>query len=375
MNTPNYLIYTTVTCWDEPPRARHQVAHELKKEGAVYFVEKNRTGRPRVEVHEAEPNVFVITPYYWIDYRVRYRTPLVNETYHNWLLREVRALGVDFELVISFDYTAPGIHRFFDNVIFYCADDNVGFGNFNPYLVNLYHTRTERLVASKARLCVVTSEYMGGKIGRYNPATHVVPLGAPEIDYEVSFDRPKRSGLPVLALVGYLDNNLDFELVDELLDNYIIHFIGPANAANRERLGRHENARMLGPKTGKELYDAIQEADACIAPYDLRRLNKGATPNKLWLYLAMGKPAILTDMPNIRNWEFGEGLVYKCRKENFLDSCRRALAEDSPERSKQRIQVARGNSWEARVRQIKQLYYQQAQLTPVREKAGLTPSL
>ena len=371
MNQTNYLIYTTVTCWDEPPRARHQVAQELKKEGPVYFVEKNRTGRPRIEVREAEPNVFVITPYYWLDYRVRYRTPLVNERYHRWLLGQIRSLGVRFELVVSFDYTAPGIHRFFDNVIFYCADDNVGFGKFNPFFINHYHTRTERQVASKARLCVVTSDYMKGKIGRYNPATYVVPLGAPLVDFQVA-PFVKRPGRPVLGLVGYLDYNLDYDLIDSLLEEFIIHFIGPASPANQERLGRHPNARLLGPMTGQALYAALQEVDCCIAPYDESKLNKGATPNKLWLYLAMGKPVVLTNIPNIRSWQFGEGLVYKCRNEDFLYCCRKACEEDRPEKAQQRVELARSNSWAARIRTIKELYYS---TSPAATAGALTPTV
>ncbi|RYY98540.1 MAG: hypothetical protein EOO11_07775, partial [Chitinophagaceae bacterium] len=179
----NYLIYPTVTCWDEPPRARHQVAHELKKDGNVYFVEKNRTGLPRIELREAEPGIFVITPFFPVNYKVRYRTPGLNEIYHRWLLGKIRDLGLDFDLVLCFDYTAPAIHSFFKNVIFYCADDNVGFGKFNPFFINSYHTRTERLVAERARLCIVTSDYMQGKINKYNAATHVVPLGAPSVVY------------------------------------------------------------------------------------------------------------------------------------------------------------------------------------------------
>ncbi|TCJ19318.1 hypothetical protein EPD60_02550 [Flaviaesturariibacter flavus] len=356
MPAMNYLIYPTVTSWDEPPRARHQVAHELVKQGNVYFVEKNRTGRPRIEVRQVAPNLYVITPYFWIDYRVRYRTPGLNEAYHNWLLRGIRGLGVTFDMVFCFDFTAPAIHRFFDNVIFYAVDDNVGFGNFNPFFINQYHTRTERAVASRAQLCIVSSEYMGEKIRRYNPNTHVVPLGAPLIDHRPQTARIDRKGPSVLGLVGYLDNNLDYELLASLLGEFEIRFIGPASEANQKRLARFPNARLLGPKTGEELYRCLGEVDACIAPYDVRLLNKGATPNKLWLYLAMGKPPIITEMPNTRNWKFEEGLVYQCTNDLFADQCRKAVREDSEERALKRIELARNNSWEARIQQVHRLF-------------------
>jgi hypothetical protein len=358
MPKPNYLIYPTVTSWDEPPRARHQVAQELVKDGVVYFVEKNRTGRPRIEVRAVAPNLFVITPYFWIDYRVRYRTPGINEAYHNWLLRSIKDLGVHFDMVFCFDYTAPAIHRYFDNVIFYAVDDNVGFGKFNPFFVNRYHTRTEREVASRSRLCIVSSEYMGEKIRRYNPETHVVLLGAPQINYTPDTSRRERKGLPVLGLVGYLDSNMDYELIDLLLLHFEIHFIGPASEANRKRLSQSPNAKLLGPKTGEELYRCLQDVDACIAPYDVRLLNKGATPNKLWLYLAMGKPAIVTEMPNTRNWRFEEGLVYQCSNDRFLECCQQAVRDDKEQLARKRIELARANSWEARMETVRRLYHE-----------------
>lgn len=353
----NYLVYTTVTTWDEPPRARHQVTNELKAEGKVYFVERNRVGRPRVEVKQVEENVMVITPYFPVIYKLRYRTPGLNELYHTWLLRKIKDLEVKFEMVISFDYTAPAINRFFDNVVFYCADDNVGFGNFNPAIINRYHTRTERKVAERAKACIVTSDYMGTKIGNYNRNTHVIPLGAPQIDFDMKERGSKKPGLPTLGIVGYLDNNLDMELLYEVLEKFPTIFIGPISDANKQKLARFNNARFVGPKTGKDLYECLEEADVCIAPYNVSKLNKGATPNKLWLYLALGKPSVIIDMPNLKSWVFEEKLVYKCNTDCFIDCCIKAYEEDSPELAKKRIEVAKSNSWKNRVEQIKEIYY------------------
>lgn len=352
----NYLVYTTVTTWDEPPRARHQVTNELKADGVVYFVERNRVGRPRVELRKAENNVVVITPYFPVVYKVRYRTAGLNEIYHNWLLKKIKDLEVEFDMVISFDYTAPAINRYFDNVVFYCADDNVGFGNFNPSFINKYHTRTERMVAEKAKVCIVTSDYMGGKIGNYNRNTHVIPLGAPVIEYEKLNLPVKGKDLPTLAIVGYLDYNLDMELLYKLLDKFPTIFIGPVSEANKQKLARFKNAQFVGPKTGKDLYDCLSQADVCIAPYDVSKLNKGATPNKLWLYLALGKPAVVTNMPNINSWHFDDGVVYKCDNDQFIDCCIRAYHEDTPELAKKRVEVARSNSWKNRVQQIREIF-------------------
>lgn len=354
----HYLVYTTVTTWNEPPRARHQVTNELKQDGVVYFVERNKVGKPRIELQQVEENVVVITPYFPMLYKVRYRTPGINEYYHRWLLKKINDLQIDFEMVISFDYTAPAINEFFDNVIFYCADDNVGFGNFNPFFINRYHTRTEQKVAEKARACIVTSDYMGIKIGNYNSNTHVIPLGAPQIDYENNlFNENRKNELPTLGIVGYLDYNLDMTLLYNLLELFPVIFIGPISDANRKKLAKYKNAEFVGPKTGKDLYDCLSRADVCVAPYEVSRLNKGATPNKLWLYLALGKPAVVTNMPNIRSWEFEDKLVYKCDNDNFINCCIQAYKDDTYELALRRVEVARNNSWKNRVEKIKEIYY------------------
>jgi hypothetical protein len=353
----NYLIYTTVTTWDEPPRARHQVSNELKADGRVYFVERNKVGGPRVEFKQVEDNIVVVTPYFPVLYKVRYRTPVLNEIYHHWLLKKIRSTQVEFEMVISFDYTAPAINRYFDNVVFYCADDNVGFGNFNPFFINQYHTRTEKLVAKKAKACIVTSDYMETKIGCYNPNTHIVPLGASVINYDTVFNSAGKRELPVLGIVGYLDNNLDIPLLCKMLEQFKIIFIGPVSAANREKFVAYPNAKFVGPKTGNDLYDCLSQADVCIAPYDIDRLNKGATSNKLWLYLSLGKPVVVTNFHNIKNTDFGEKLVYKCENNEFIDKCIQAYEEDTQELAVKRIEFARSNSWKHRVEKIKEIYY------------------
>jgi glycosyltransferase involved in cell wall biosynthesis len=351
----NFLIHTLATVWNEPPRARHQVANELKKEGIVYFVEKNSIGIPKLEVKHVEPNVVIITPYFWMDYRVRYRTPGLNKLFYKWLFKSIKDLHINFDLIITFDFTAPEIHNQFNNVIFYSADDNVGLGKFTPRLVTNYHTRMEKKVAEKAKLCIVTSDYMLSKIKNYNASTFLIPLGAPEVLYPVAYKEPKEA-MPVLGLVGYLDLNMDYLLLRKLLQKFKIIFIGPISDRAKKELIKFPNANFAGVKTGKELYRLLETIDVCIAPYDMQIINKGLTPNKLWLYLAVGKPVVVTDMPNIKNWIFEDKLVYKCDNNDFIKICMMAYQDNNPTLADKRIEVAKKNSWKIRVEKIKDIY-------------------
>ena len=354
---PDFLLYTIVTQWDEPPRARHQIANELKKLGAVYFVEKNKKGSARIEINKVEENVVVITPFFPIDYRIRYRTPIINEIYHQWLLRQIKRLDISFDVVITVDYTAPAIHQYFDRVIFYCADDNVGFGNFNPWLINYYHTRTEKKVAAGATICVVTSDYMQSKISKYNNRCYNIPLGAPEVTINEVRMNDKKETLPTLGLVGYLDSNLDESLLYSLLAQFKIVFIGPASDETKAKMAKFTNATMLGPQTGNQLIESLQNVDVCIAPYDLKKINKGATPNKLWLYLSVGRPSVITKIPNIQSWKFENDMVYICNNDEFAGYCKIAYDRDNIMLANERIRTAKESSWHNRVNQILKLFY------------------
>jgi hypothetical protein len=123
-------------------------------------------------------------------------------------------------------------------------------------------------------------------------------------------------------------------------------------------MSKYPKAELVGIKTGNALYETLERADVCIAPYDVKKLNKGATPNKLWLYLALGKPAVVTNMPNMESWVFEEKLVYKCNNDCFIDKCMEAYKDDSLELRLKRVEVAKNSSWSNRVAKMKELFYQ-----------------
>ncbi|MBC5773719.1 glycosyltransferase [Pontibacter sp. KCTC 32443] len=348
----NYLIYTTLTAWREPPRSRHQVSGCLQKKGVVYFVEKSKIGLPKIVLTTTDDNLVLITPYFPVDYRIRYRTPLVNELYHYWLLSEIRKLYIEFEMVITFDHTSHIITKFYPDVVYYCGDDFIGNSEFSFYPINLFHSIIEQKLASKAKMCIVTSDYLLSRHIKYNKRTYLVPLGAPSVEYDKIY-KPSHLKKPVLGLVAYLNFKIPLDVLDQLVLEYKIYLIGPAAKNIKERYKHHRNAIFTGPKEGTDLYQLLQNnVDVCIAPYAEERINKGVTPNKMWLYLALGKPCVVTEIPNIRNLELGEKLVYKCSNQNFSSTCHKAFDENNETLFQLRIQKANDNSWSQRVESI-----------------------
>lgn len=353
-----YLVYTTLTRWSEPPRSRHQVTNVLKKDGLIYFVEQSKIGLPKIEVTQVEEHVFVVTPYHPIDYRVRYRTPVLNERYHIWLLQKVAALSISFDVVFTFDHTSHLITTFFDNVIYYCGDDFIGNAKISLPWINAYHRRIEQKLSSGAGLCIVTSEYLYERHIRFNKNTHLVALGAPTVTHAYPYKKP--SAVPTLGIVSYLNRRMALDVFDGLLKKFKIVMIGPADDDIKKRYAGNENAVFVGTKSGSELYQLLSEVDVCIAPYNEKNVNRGGTPNKMWLYLALGKPCVVTNIPAIRNWTFDEKLVYICSNDVFVETCAQAFADNSEALAAQRKVLAQSNSWENKVKEILDLYYNSA---------------
>jgi len=352
---PNYLVYTSLTAWAEPPRSRHQVTNELKKKGIVYFVERAKAGLPKFEVKQVEENVFVISPTFPVDYRVRYRTPLINEIYHEWLIRHIKRQYIDFDIVFTFDHTSYSVNKHFEKVIYYCGDDFIGNAKMKLAIVNKYHSAIEKKLAAASKLCVVTSEFLHGKFIAINKNTHIVSLGAPTVEASVTFN-PGATTFPVLGLVAFINRRMPLALMDELLKTFKIILIGPADESIKSRYAGNENAVFLGSKKDEALYEMLEQVDVCIAPYDEDIVNKGLTPNKLWLYAAMGKPCVVTDVPNIKNWNFGEGVIYKTKNMDFAQTCLDAHQQNNRSLFESRINLAKENSWNKKVEEIFSLY-------------------
>lgn len=351
----SFLLFT-FTGWDEPPRARHQVAQALTRHGPVLFVEKNRVGPPGLSTTEVSAGLTLLTPSWPLDYRLRYRLPGINEAYQDWLLGRLKREHPE-PLVICFDHSASRLSRHYPDYVYFCNDDFVGNSRLRIPLVTRYHTYTEGIVASRARLVVATSIHLADKLRRLNPNTHEIRLGAPTVtdDFIAAHEPPHRPGRRVLGLLGFIDHRVPTDVLNRLLaqpDTELV-LIGPMAPGFMDRFAASDRVRHLGVLTGDDLYAALCEIDIGLAPYDLALSNRGTTPNKLWHYLAVGKPVVVTDLPNIADWTFPPGCVYRAADETaFVDRVRQAHDEDGPDKQAARIAFARENTWEQRVKTL-----------------------
>ncbi len=348
-----YLI-NTMTAWEEPPRARHQVTSALAKKHKVAFVASNKIGWPRVEISTLN-NIVLVQPYFPVNLKIRYRLPIVNETYQYWLFSKLRKKFNRVD-VVNFDFSAYLIHKFFKKVYFYCNDNFTAISKkINNSLIYKYHIYCERNMASKASLCIGTSPIILEKLKPKNINSHLILLGGPDIsEFDVK-PAPKREAVKTihLGLVGFIKNyNLSYKLINSILEqiNCQITLIGPVEEGFLKNIKDKNRIILKGVLTGQQLIEEVNKFDVAIAPYADSKINEGGIPNKLLIYLALGKPVVVTELMSLKQISLPENLIYLVKEnDDFPKLIIKAHAENSDDLISKRINYARENTWDIRI--------------------------
>ncbi|HLO59744.1 MAG TPA: glycosyltransferase [Bacteroidales bacterium] len=352
------FLINTLTAWDEPPRARHQVAGALAKKYDVVFVSANKKGFPKIKKYPVHSNLTVIQPFFPIDVRIRYRIPLLNEIYQAWLFRWLRKRYNDRK-VINFDFTAHKIFRYFKTVYYYCNDNFSSISRkINVWPIYRYHEYCERKIMKSSVFCIGTSPMITANLLKWNPSSYEILLGGPDIhEFDVIPAAKNETEHPLnIGLVGFISNyNLSSDLVNNILQNVdcIITFIGPVDPQFYENIEKKDRVIRKGTLTDKELLAAVNDFDVAIAPYANKKVNEGGIPNKMFIYLAVGKPVVTTKLKSLSTIDLPEKLIYPVDEmHHFPDLIVKAFNENNSELIQSRVNFAKNNTWDLRMDQF-----------------------
>lgn len=346
------IIINTNTIWDSPPRARHQMAYALSKLGIkVTFIAGNVFGKPGLSIEKINDYLDVCIPAFPLSRRVRYRTPILNESYQVWLYGKLqKKFDKDRTIVVCSDFGGYLIGRFFNNVVYFASDDYINNVDV-PALVKQYTTYTQRKLASSAGFTIATAKKLVSNFSKYNSRSFELPLGAPDFEVNVPTREilRKRDGIIKVVLLGYIDKwKTPVSLLNKILAHpqVELYLIGPIKDDMLTHLHPAQRVHGLGIQTGDQLKNSLIQMDVAIAPYYMDDPNTGRTPNKMWQYLAAGKPAVITNLPNVQHWQFPEHTVFKANHEDeFAQMVLTAYETDTEELVEQRIAIAKDNSW------------------------------
>ncbi len=378
MNRRHDILCISSIDWDFIWQGHQEIMSRLAAEGhRVLFIENTGVRQVRVSdmgrirarlknwrrgtkgFREERPNLFVHSPLV---------LPLPYSRIAGWINRQVmmrsitrwmRATGFSRPVVWTFLPTplARNVIARIDPVatVYHCVDE------FASSSVD-----ARRIVASEeqlfrdADLVFVTSEKLRQRAARFSERVHLFPSGvsleafgaAREAAVAVPADLAKLPR-PIAGYVGGIHQWVDQDLLAAVaarLPGTTFALIGPAQV-DVPRLEGCPNVHLLGQRPHSEVPSYIQGFDVGLVPYRIADYTANVYPAKMNEYLAMGKPVVATDLPEVHrfNREHGDVIAVGTTPEDFAAAIGRVVAEADPVAGQRRIAVAERNGWSRRL--------------------------
>ena len=225
----------------------------------------------------------------------------------------------------------------------------------------------EQKIAKNSELVITTSLALREKLERSNPNTHIVNNAVDFLHFNQvinkKLSRPKDIfGLksPIIGYIGNLDDSrIDFELILEVAKNHqdkTILLVGPINSQSFYdlELDHVHNIVSVGSKNISQLPNYLAYMDLGLIPFKVNKLTQSIYPLKVNEYLAAGKGVISTNFSKDVTL-FSDVIKISDSQKDFLDLVSDHFSEikkDQKRITNRRLEVARSNTWEARVREI-----------------------
>ena len=221
--------------------------------------------------------------------------------------------------------------------------------------------RIEPLVVKKADVVLTNSEFFEEFCRQYNPNSYMVGQGC---DVSLFNDEDNSIKIPdefkdipslVFGYVGSLTTlRLDIELLEfvaEQKKDWSIVLVGPEDEDfKNSNLHNLSNVYFLGRKDASELPNYVKGFDVTTNPQLKNNLTIGNYPRKIDEYLAMGKPIVATNTKAMEM--FNEHVYLADTKEDYVTLIDKAMAENTSERIKNRIEYAKSHTWTNNVKSI-----------------------
>ncbi|HEX8282924.1 MAG TPA: glycosyltransferase [Pyrinomonadaceae bacterium] len=336
-------------------------------------------------VRQVAPNLYVCSPLImppfgsWLRHQVNLRVLLP-------LLRRVVG-NLDFDPSVVWTFlptdTVASFVRMLRGpegvVVYYCIAD---FAELTPNREDIL--RSEREVIELSDVIFAQGPHLAEHCSQTGKRAEVFPFG-------VNIDRFSRNGhahgahahdevaangngsgppllkglpRPVIGYVGGIHKFFDVEMLTAMArarPEWSFVLVGPLQTSPGE-LKRLPNVHLAGQKPHEELPDYIRGFDVGIVPYLFNTYTATVVPTKINEYLAMGKPVVSTNLPEVSNFNGKHGVIITSpnRPKEFVASIERALLTGGEESSvTRRREVAALNDWEARYERMSRLIEQE----------------
>ena len=251
-------------------------------------------------------------------------------------------------------------------LIYHVVDEYSAYGGQSSASRQRTAEREQKLMEIADVVVVVSDELYKSK-SPYNPNTYLVRNG---VNFD-AFDRALKDDFlphvfqtipqPRLGYSGSIGDRLDFEMLTEVAlhhTDWSLVFLGADNVSPRARkqweaLKSLPNVYELGPVSADQVPYFVKGFNVGLMPYIQNNFSHNISPLKLYDYLAAGLPIACIDIPAVQ--DFAAHIHIAKNPQDFACALKSALADSSEERKRERIDLAKQNTWEARVDQLSKI--------------------
>jgi glycosyltransferase involved in cell wall biosynthesis len=332
-------------------------------------------------VRQVSPNLHVCSPLILPPFGSGARRHLNRRLLLPLIRRAARSLGLEPEIIWTFlpTDTAAALVRMLSGprsvVVYYCIAD---FAELTPRPQDILES--ERSIIDMSDVIFAQGARLAERCSRGGKKVEVCPFGV-NFDLFTRSDgsrdvtsmsdpdaRVKRSSAaelmsalprPVIGYVGGIHKAFDVQMIASMArakPDWSWVLVGPQQTPARE-MRRMPNVYLTGPKPHEELPDYISRFDVGIVPYVMNGYTETVIPTKINEYLAMGKPVVSTNLPEVASFNDGHRMIITCpnRPEEFIASIERALLSVGGADSTRRRAVAAANDWGRRFERMCEL--------------------
>ena len=239
-----------------------------------------------------------------------------------------------------------------ESVVYDCFDDHLGWKG-------LYSRKTvgkiEEDMFKKADITFFSSSNLVEKKARSSKRFRLVMNGA---DFSNFYLEPGKSLLKenIVLYMGVISDWCDIPLIEGIIKDmpeYIFWFVGPVRKNYLDGIKERENVKLFGLMDYDKLKDVVEKSSVCIIPFDPDHpVIKSTNPIKLYEYFAAGKPVVSTRFPEVE--KYYKDIYIADNTDAFVRSIKAAINDNDFEKINSRQDIAKENTWRARVEIIKE---------------------
>ena len=367
------IIYFSNSLWNSMKQRPHHIVCELSKNNRVLFV------NPPTNIY----NYFFTTKEYLLDTITKIPNSelyiskaictlpfknyfkIINSFYQYLLTKKIKKIIKKYQfdspvVWLTFPNQASQISKYGEEIVCYeCMDE---YSELEKTFNNRFITQLEDEILKKATIVIATSNKLKENKSLINKNTYLSTNAADfgffnriitdqSIRKIELFNNTNKTVGYIGAIREWVDIQLIYGIAKKRKDwNFLI--VGPLGI-NVKDLRSLPNVILPGQIPFDELLPYLKAMDVTIVPFVLNNLIDNTNPIKIYEYLAAGKPVVVTPFPEAFN--FQDNISIASGIDDFINTIEHILNSDNKNKIEERVNFAKINSWQARVKKIMDL--------------------